>query len=146
MNKVNREDVFYAIVVGLMATTISGLTSGIVDGFLYQTAGFSLHLVFIIAVYFTCSYIRRQYEVPHITFTIIAFVMILLGMLLNDLSTIIVSQNLSPSYWFPLVGIVFSPVYIFTVLNPLTYFGQLNGVIEGLFVVLYFYLAYRYTN
>lgn len=145
MENVNRKDLMYVILIGIIVSTLTGMAVGTIDYLLYSSLGITLKLFYFVGTYFIASYIRRQYVESARLYQIIAVIVTMHGYFFSLVIFFVYINGIDTFEY--LFKFVYSVDYMVSYFNPLNVFtGGMGYMLEYFFVFLFGYLAYTKTK
>ncbi len=138
------KDLLFVILYAVIISTLLGVVIGIVDSFLSSSIGFSFSMImYFISAIFIGNQVRKQYDYPHIVYTVITGVFLVVQALiiyaLPIAYQVVQLNNLSPLNVFDLSLLWNSIIYRFTASS------SLFSLLYPLFIAVGIYQGVRRT-
>ena len=147
LKDVNSKDLLFVILYGVVISILLGITIGFIDYFVSSSIGFSLFFIlFFISAQFIGNTVKKQYENPHIVYTVITGIFLVVQAILalsipymlnfvqgiNNLDLLLV-----PSFFFEL---------LFTILRVVVFKLSFDSVLLVVVIGVGTYVGVRRTH
>ncbi|MCF7925557.1 MAG: hypothetical protein K9L26_03390 [Candidatus Izimaplasma sp.] len=145
MKSINKNDLAYVIIAGLMASIIAGVFYGVINYVLFLYLNTTVVIIFLLLAIFLANNIRKQYETAHILYGILGGLFVLNSYLISmvTLQVLFFGLDLLPFFF----KLFYSLSYLGQLLNPLLHLsGNLSNMIEWIILMISIGVVYQKTS
>ncbi|MEC9484524.1 MAG: hypothetical protein UMR38_01450 [Candidatus Izemoplasma sp.] len=145
MTKIDKIDLAYVVVASLLGSLIVGVFYGLTNYLLMRLINTGLTIIFLLLIVFLGNNIRKQYQITHWLYGVIAIISVLNAYLLSlvTFQVLLFGFDLLPFF----MRLFYHPVYIGQLLNPFPeLFSNISNTFEWIILVISMGLIYQRTT